>query len=176
MRGLDFRGLPKLMAGHVEQTFQVRLGVVDPPLIDYLSALLARFIHVDEIFKLRNVTGAPISDVVGMMAKADKCDGAAKREAHRQIGDFTLFWVGVYPEGLRKLRASCNRDQAVDYHQQGKRAYWTASTVGDEQYDRRASELLERLSLDFELCAYGLREVRRSWEDPDSDQPTTHFL
>jgi hypothetical protein len=31
------------------------------------------------------------------------------------------------------------------------------------------TSLLLRLSEQFELCAYGLREIRREWEHPDGD-------
>ena len=30
----------------------------------------------------------------------------ARREVHRHIGDFTLFWTGVYPEALREMQFS----------------------------------------------------------------------
>jgi hypothetical protein len=38
--------------------------------------------------------------------------------------------------------------------------------------------LLERLSHDFELCVYGLGEVRREWErrDPDGERPGEPFM
>ena len=46
--------LRRLFAGLTEQTFLATLGIGDPPLIDYLSLLLARFIHMDAIYRLRN--------------------------------------------------------------------------------------------------------------------------
>ena len=33
------------------------------------------------------------------------------------------------------------------------------------------SEVLDRLSHDFELCVYGLGEVRREWERREGDAP-----
>jgi hypothetical protein len=57
-------------------------------------------------------------------------------------------------------------DYFSDYCQQGKRAYYIASTLcTDDNADEGA--VLERLSHDFELCAYGLNEVRREWEHKD---------
>ena len=49
--------LRRLFSGVTEQTFLQTLGVADPPLIDYLSELLARFIHFDAIYQLRNPQG-----------------------------------------------------------------------------------------------------------------------
>ena len=68
---------------------------------------------------------------------------ARRREVHRHVGDFTLFWAGLYPEALRKLQSLDRRDYFLDYCAQGKRAYYIASTIpgGD---DGAASEVLRR--------------------------------
>ena len=41
--------LRRLFAGLTEQTFLSTLGLADPPLTDYLSELLSRFIHIDAV-------------------------------------------------------------------------------------------------------------------------------
>lgn len=164
--------LRKFFAGLSEQTFQCQLGVADPPLIDYIADMLVRFVRSDAVYRIRSLTGQPLAQVAVMMSEAEKRVGDAKRDVHRHIGDFTLFWAGVYPETLRTMQASSQADQLVDYCQQGKRSYWIASTISsdDEQND---SEVLSRLSREFELCAYGLREIRREWERRDGDGPTS---
>ena len=90
--------------------------------------------------------------------------GRTHREVHRHIGDFTLFWTGVYPETLKKLRSALSRDSFIDYCEQGKRSYYIASTFDDDPSYRDEAHVLRRLSEEFELCAYGLTEVRREWE------------
>ena len=90
-------------------------------------------------------------------------EGRTTREVHRHIGDFALFWTGVYPEALGRLRSAACKDFFVDYCAQGKRSYYIASTFEDDPY-RDEAPVLRRLSDEFELCAYGLREVRREWE------------
>ena len=59
----------------------------------------------------------------------------------------------------------------LDYRQQGKRAYYIASTIENDA-NRNENEILERLSHEFELCAYGLGELRREWErqEPSSGE------
>jgi hypothetical protein len=96
--------------------------------------------------------------------------GDARREAHRHIGDFTLFWAGVYPEALRKPRRN-RHDYFGDYCAHGKRSYMIASTIRISDPDEEG-EILERLSHDFDLCVYGLGEVRREWERRESDGGT----
>src|SRR5213078_957452 len=122
--------LSRLFAGLTEQTFQTALGVADPPLVDYLSQLLSRFVHLDAIFRLRNVQGQRLEQVIDMMTEAQALppEGRTTREVHRHIGDFTLFWTGVYPEALDRLRSAGCKDFFVDYCAQGKRSYFIAST------------------------------------------------
>ena len=90
-----------------------------------------------------------------------------RRECHRHVGDFTLFWTGVYPEALGRLAGPGVPDHLIHYQVQGKRSYYVASTLegGD------AAPVLRRLSHEFELCAYGLSRVRREWEQAENEPP-----
>lgn len=162
--------LRRLFSGLTEQTFISRLGVADPPLIDYLAELLARFIATEGIYRLRDATGRRLEEVVAMVLEAETMppEGRTRREVHRHIGDFTLFWTGVYPEALKKLRSALSRDHFIDYCEQGKRSYYIASTFDDDPFREQAS-VLRRLSERFEEVAYGLTQVRREWERARSD-------
>ncbi|MDB5312835.1 MAG: hypothetical protein JWO38_7037 [Gemmataceae bacterium] len=163
--------LRRLFAGLAEHAFLSRLGVADPPLIDYLSTLLSRFVHLDAVFRLRGNDGRPLTEVVEMVLEAEQipAGGRTRREYYRHIGDFALFWTGVYPEALNHPRARYCKDHFVDYTVQGKRGYWLTSRL-DEEDHREEAGLFRRLSEQFEVCAIGLREVRREWEEirPDT--------
>ena len=155
--------LRRFFAGLTEYAFETRLGVADPLLVEYLSDLLTRFVRSDTVFSVRNLTGRRLDAVADMLAEANARIGEARREVHRHIGDFTLFWTGVYPEALKRLRSVLVKDHFIDYCEQGKRSYYIASTFADEPY-REEAVVLRRLSDEFELCAYGLNQVRREWE------------
>lgn len=152
--------LRRLFAALTEQTFQVELGVADPPLTDYLIDLLVRFVKIDAIFRVRDATGRRLEEVAEMLLEAEQREANPKREIHRHIGDFTLFWSGVYPEALSRLQSPDHKDHLLDYCRQGKRAYYIASTFDDEPYREEAS-VLRQLSEDFELCSFGLNRVRK---------------
>lgn len=154
--------LYRYFAGITEQTFECQLGVADPPLIDYITDLLLRFMRSDAVFRVRNPSGERLQAVADMFAEAEARVGVARREVHRHIGDFTLFWSGVYPETLEKPAAGVNR--VHDYHEHGKRAYYIASTIETDRTAGAPNEVLERLSEMFDVCAFGLGEVRREWE------------
>jgi hypothetical protein len=155
--------LYRFFAGLTEYAFQTRVGVADPPLLEYLTDLLTRFVRLDALISLRSLAGKPLSEVAEMLLEADARVGDARRQAYRHIGDFTLFWTGVYPEVLERIARSQRKDSFIDYCQQGKRSYLIASTIRSGDQDEE-SEVLQRLSHDFELCVYGLGEVRREWE------------
>lgn len=155
----------RYFAGLTEQAFIESVGMADPDLIDYLSLLLARFVHVDAVKRLHAQTGRKLEEVAEMLLEAEALPPQTRtsREVHRHIGDYTLFWTGVYPEALRRLRHSLNKDHFIDYCEQGKRSYLIASTYEADPY-RDEAPVLRRLSEQFELCAYGLTQVRKEWE------------
>lgn len=91
--------LRRLFAGLTEQTFINTFGLADPQLTDYLSNMLSRFIHVDALHRLHSVKGKRLEEVAEMMIEAEELpEGRTRREVHRHIGDFALFWTGVFPE------------------------------------------------------------------------------
>ena len=154
--------IQRYFAGLAENTFQSQLGVVDPPLIDYLSNLLLRSVRNDMVHRIRSVTGRPLMSVLEMVEEAGARLGDAKRELHLHIGDFTLFWAGIYPEALGGEEDASRRFEV--YCSFGKRSYRIASEIEAADKDAPPATLLERLSDRFDLCCYGLREVRRQWE------------
>ena len=162
--------LYRFFQGLAEYTFQTRLGLADPPLIEYVAALIYRFMHVDAVYAIRNPTGRRLEEVAEMLVEAEARIGNPRREVHRHIGDFALFWTGVYPEALKRRQRTPRLDQFIDYCEQGKRAYYIASTIRDDE-NGEESDVLARISHEFELCAFGLGELRKEWERRDSDAP-----
>ncbi len=161
--------LERFFVGLTEFVFHSQLGVADTQMVDYVSELLVRFTRLDNLQKVRQIDGRPATEVVTLVSEAEQRIGTARREVHRHIGDFTLFWSGVYPEALREMQSADKKDQFVNYCAQGKRAYKIASSIASDD-PPETSELLQRMSEKFEMCAYGLREIRREWERRDEDE------
>ncbi len=163
-------------AGLTEQTFIATLGIGDPALIDYLSELLCRFVHIDQIYPLRDLKGKRLEELAAMIMAAEGYppEGRTRREIYRHIGDFALFWTGLFPEQLKRMQARFNHDFFIDYCAQGKRSYLIASSYEDEACKDEAP-VLKRLSDEFELCAYGLNHVRSEWNQPASGRDDAFF-
>jgi hypothetical protein len=164
--------LRRLFAGLTEHAFLTRFGVADPPLVDYLSALLSRFVHADTIYRLRGSSGRTLTELAAMLAEADGLpDGGRTRwEYYRHVGDVALFWSGLFPEALERDRQTWGDHPVLNYTACGKRSYLIASRFEGEPYQNEAP-VLRRLSEQFELCATGLREVRRDWEHLAEETP-----
>lgn len=166
--------LDRFFSGLNEFIFHSKLGVADVQLIDYVNDLMMRFVRIESLHNVRRSNGRPVTEVFQMLCEAEKRIGLARREVHRHIGDFTLFWSGMYPESLRREKPDSKADWFKDYCRQGKRAYAIAAQIEGGE-DRPSCDLLNRLSEQFELCAYGLREVRREIEDHKDDDPRLLF-
>jgi hypothetical protein len=159
--------LHRLFRGLTESTFMAELGIGDPSLVGYVADLLAKFVPSQAIWRIHDKQGRPLFQVTQMVAEAESAvDDRRRSECHRHVGDYTLFWTGVYPEALGKLQGAQSADCLIDYQQQGKRSYYVASTLS-ESGDR--GDVLRRLSDQFELCAFGLSRVRREWEKIEAD-------
>lgn len=157
----DPSDIDRFFRGLTEYAFHTRLGVVDPPLVDYVSLLLVRFLRIDNTSA--TTAAPPVTDVVSLFVEAaGHPEPDEAREEYRHIGDVTLFWSGLYPEALRRIEAPSRVDRLAAYRSTGKRAYRLAATLEpiDADEERR---LLERLSDDYDLCVEGLAEVRRIW-------------
>lgn len=157
--------IEKYFAGIAENTFHTQLGVVNPPLVNYVTDLLIRFVRLDNFYRVRSISGKPIMDVDELVGEATMRLGDAKREILQYIGDFTLFWLGVFPESFQK-----NGERTAKYNnfcEHGSRSYEIASQIETTDEEAPDSEVLGTLSESFELCAYGIQEVRREWERND---------
>jgi hypothetical protein len=164
--------LHRMFSGLTEYAFQVELGVADPELVDYVADLLARFVPASELYRVRDRTGRRLTQVAEMIAEAEASgDTSRRRDCHRHVGDFTLFWTGIFPEALGRLQGSGRVDALVDFREQGKRSYYLAST-----FDGEGAGVLRRLSTEFEMCAFGLSRIRREWERHEPEGPRGPIL
>lgn len=159
--------LRSMFADLVERAFQGTLGLRQEDISLYLANLLTEFAHCDNLYRIRNAVGQRLTRVADMLMEADMSLNATsfdhERLVHKHIGDFTLFWAGVYPEALTAQRSRQTIDHLIDYVRQGKQSYYIVSTFEHGRYASDA-RLFRQLSEEFDLCRYGLSLVRREWE------------
>jgi hypothetical protein len=151
----------------------------DARLRSYLSEeILARFLHVDQLYRLRDARGRALADVGDMLTEGQAPGASPELRAlgvQRHIGDYTLFIVGIFPESLERVRRDWRRKDAVlmqlgalvvpfrdprEYYQQaGRRAYAQAAEIGQERGMPEA-DLFQKLSRYFFTYAQIMDLVR----------------
>jgi hypothetical protein len=163
----DPSDVERFFRGLTEYAFHTRLGVVDPPLVDYVAVLLVRFLRNERLAAAPGATSES-ADVAHLLLAAERqADADQARAGFRHIGDVTLFWSGLYPEAIARSRAAGPAAGLAGFKETGRRAYWMASTLEpDTAAEERA--LFERLAHEYDLCVEGLGEVRRVWGDAGS--------
>ena len=149
-----------------ERNLAGKLGYEDPGVIGYLTYLLTDFTHIDNVYKIRSVTGQHVEEVAELLLEGDLLHRAAsidrEREVHKHIGDYTLFMAGLFPEAVQRLRTRrvlLSRDALIDYVRTGKRSYHIVAEFAFGGYEEVAP-LYRKLSQQFELCVFGLGYVR----------------
>jgi len=143
--------------------FQV--GLSEQDVEAYLSHMLVTFLHRDGIYAIRNAAGERLEAVVDMIAEGDIRINASsfdrERQVHKHIGDFLLFWSGLFPESLKQIKQPTSKDAAVEVIRQGQMSYYLASTFEHDPYGVEAP-VLRKLSDGFEKYQKGLSAVRSS--------------
>ncbi len=149
----------------LHETFAQRVGLRDCEDVEaYLAQLLVLFLHHENIFALRDSGGRRLETVAEMLAEGDVRLNATsfdrEREVHRHIGDFLLFWSGLFPEFLS---GSPGLESVEDAVQRGRFSYFIVSSFDHAPYDSEAPTF-RKLSMEFEACREGLLMVRAAFE------------
>ena len=135
-----------LFRGLTQRNLIGKLGIADIEVVRYVSDLLVRFVHVDSLYKIRDARGKRLEDVGEMLLESSPILGSAslnrEREIRKHIGDYTMFFTGMFPESLRRLSSS-------EY---------------DSGEYRESAQFFRRLSDYFDYCVVGLNFVKADLE------------
>src|SRR5690242_8483344 len=140
----------------------------DPQIAAYIAGLLADFVHVDRLYRIRDARGKRLEQVGEMLIESNPLLSARsfdrEREVRKHIGDFTLFLCGLFPEYVATLpRRGLRLDSVVDYVRAGKESYRVVASFDQFEY-RREAPLFRRLAETFELRVFGLNLVKQDLE------------
>ena len=153
----------------VEKHYHESIGVRDEQVCHYVANLLCDFCETDEMFKIRNAAGKALTDVGEMLVEADPVYGPApsfdrERQVRKHIGDYTLFFTGMFPEAVNNSRLRRARvESLIDFMKAGKESYYIVSKFDQWEY-AKAAPLFKKLSDDFERCALGLNIIKNELE------------
>ena len=153
----------------VEKHYSESVGLRDAEIASYVANLLADFCEADELLKIRDNEGRPLTDVGEMLLVSDPVYGPApsfdrERQVRKHIGDLALFWAGMFPESINHGRLRRRRlENLIDFVRAGKESYFIVSKFEYFEY-AKVAKLFGRLSHEFERCVHGLNIVKNELE------------
>jgi hypothetical protein len=128
--------------------------------------ILCEFIHIENLYRIRNAAGKRLEDIADMLAEGDILLNARsfsrEFQVHKHIGDYTLFMLGMFPSALSRRKGKefimgsiivPNANLFEHYMLQGRRSYKIAS-----EFTHR--ELFLELSANYLLYKNVLELVR----------------
>ncbi len=162
--------LQQLFVELVGRHYAEEIGLRDPQIVNYVAHLMAEFCDVEELFRVRNADGRPLTDVGEMLVESNPVFGPApsfdrERQVRKHIGDYTLFFTGMFPESINHFRLRRNRlENFVDWIKAGKESYYIVSKFEHFEY-AKVAPLFANLSQNFEQCVYGLNLVKNDLQE-----------
>ncbi len=178
--------------GHPLQSFFLELvthhytrdiGLRDPQVSEYVANMLTEFTEVERLYAIRNAAGRPLDDVGEMLLEADPVYGEApsferERQVRKHIGDYTLFFTGMFPEAINRWRLRRARlENFIDFMRAGKESYYIVSKFEHFEY-AKVAPLFAKLAAHFEECVYGLNQVKNDLSEMQHPvvRKTTEFI
>jgi hypothetical protein len=133
----------------------------DRDTIQYVTNLLTDFVHVENMYRIKDQSGRRIEYLFEILAQAsaEMCP-AVRRDYYKHLGDLTLFNLGLFPESLTYGHRTVSPDY---YAETGRRSY---TIVADMDSATRSTVVYRKLSDQFEQCVVGLNWVKHYINDP----------
>jgi len=162
--------LQQLFEDLVGRHYAEEIGIRDPQIVAYVSHLLAEFCDAEQLYKIRNTANRPLDDVGEMMLESDPVYGPApsfdrERQVRKHIGDYTLFFAGMFPESINHFRLRRQRvENFIDWMKAGKESYYIVSKFEHFEY-AKVAPLFATLSKNFEGCVFGLNMVKNDLQE-----------
>ena len=121
------------------------------------EVILARFVHIDNLYKIRNLRGKRLTDIAEILLEADsgRVTGISDELLfHEYLGDYALFMTGIFPASLRRISRQTSSpdhllmklgslfvpyEDPVDYSAQGRAAYSKASRLSRPVSPRKST-------------------------------------
>lgn len=155
---------------HIVERNYEDVGIRQPEVHAYVATLLTEFCEVENLYKIKNADGRPLADMGEMLLESDPVYGPApsfdrERQVRKHIGDYSLFFSGMFPESINHHRLRKYRlEGLVDFVKAGKESYYIVSKFEHFEY-AKVAPLFRRMSQEFERLVYGLNQVKNDLQE-----------
>ncbi|HKT52286.1 MAG TPA: hypothetical protein VJV96_18430 [Candidatus Angelobacter sp.] len=155
---------------HIVERNYEEVGIRQPEVHAYVATLLTEFCELENLYKIKNADGRALADVGEMLLESDPIYGPApsfdrERQVRKHIGDYSLFFSGMFPESLNHHRLRKYRLEGfLDFVKAGKESYYIVSKFEHFEY-AKVAPLFRRMSQEFERLVYGLNQVKNELQE-----------
>lgn len=155
---------------HIVERNYEEVGIRQPEVHAYVATLLTEFCELDNLYKIKNADGRPLADMGEMLLESDPIYGPApsfdrERQVRKHIGDYSLFFSGMFPESINHHRLRKYRlEGLLDFVKAGKESYYIVSKFEHFEY-AKVAPLFRRMSQEFERLVYGLNQVKNELQE-----------
>ena len=155
---------------HIVERNYEEVGVRQSEVHSYVAHLLTEFCEAENLYKIKNAEGRPLADLGEMLLESDPIYGPApsfdrERQVRKHIGDYALFFSGMFPEALNSHRLRRERlESFLDFVKAGKESYFIVSKFEHFEY-AKVAPLFRRMSEEFERMVYGLNQVKNELQE-----------
>lgn len=147
-----FRSLTEMSFGQID--------LHDRDIMRYVADLLVEFVHIDNLFRVRDAHGKRLEYLADMLIELTEQGPIDERAIRKHIGDYAMFIVGLYPESLTHRRRAVSPEY---YIAQGKESYLV---VAEMDRSKPTESLFRKLSAQFEYCVTALNIEKTVLQDP----------
>lgn len=156
--------LRKLFEEIVQGCYSQIPDLNDEEIASYVAGVLTDFAETEQLYRIRDRRGRPLQEVSDMLVASDPVYGEAysfprEREVRKHIGDYSLFFAGMFPESAHWLRRT-PQESLQALKRAGKESYYIVSQFDVFEFEEEAP-LFGRLAEKFDTCADGLGHVRK---------------
>src|ERR1041385_8674143 len=122
--------LQQLFVELVGRHYAEEIGLRDPQIVNYVAHLMAEFCDVEQLFRIRNSAGQPLTDVGEMLVESNQVFGLApsfdrEREVRKHSGDYKVIFRGMFRESINHFRLRRHRlEKFVDWIKADKESYY----------------------------------------------------
>jgi len=147
-----------------------QVGIHNAEVQCYVATLLADFCETENLYKVKDGCGRPLHDLGEMLLESDPVHGPApsfdrERQVRKHIGDYALFFTGMFPESLNHSRLRRARlESLIDFVKAGKESYFIVSQFESYEY-AKVAPLFRCMSQEFETLVYGLNHLKNELEE-----------
>lgn len=135
--------------------------------INYIANLLALFVKVDRLYRIRHNDPEMYEYIVDIVKRASDADPAERFAAYAHVGNFALFLTGMFPHWIEHRHRFRRRPVDRKYYEDQGGAYYHQAGLHPLADKFNLKDVFMRLAINFDSYAAALNTMQGRYLMPD---------